>query len=160
MAREQRKRVLEQRDLADATGIHDLVQLRDLSAAGVTPETVAALGVVPLVCMAWASGYVHPKEREVALAAAEAAGISKDSATFAMFSSWLDAQPNLDLLEIWGTYVRALQKRVTVETFRVLRESLLHRSRLIAEAAGGPGDRGEVTGEEAAMLERIAAILA
>lgn len=159
-AREQRQRVLAQRDLAEATGIHDLVQLRDLIAAGVTPTTVAALGVVPLVCVAWASGYVHPKEREVAQRAAVAAGIPQESETFAMFSSWLDERPDLDLLDVWGTYLRALHLRVTAETYDELRRSLLARTRMIAEAAGGPDDRGEVTPEEAATLQRITDLFA
>lgn len=160
LAREDRKRVLAQRDLADATGIHDPVHLRDLVAAGVTPQTVAAVGVVPLVCVAWASGHVHPKERAAALAAAVAMGIPDDSATFTMFSSWLDERPDLDLLDLWQTYLRALQTRVTAATFNELRTNLLARSRAIAEAAGGPDDRGEVSPEEAAALERIADLLA
>lgn len=158
-AREQRQRVLAQRELAEATGIHDMVQLNDLIVAGVTPETVAALGVVPLVVVAWASGFVHPREREVALAAAIAAGIPESSQAFTMFSSWLDERPGVDLLEVWGTYVRALKARVGHETYGQLRTNLLERARKIAEAAGGPDDRGAVSVEEAAALERITAIL-
>jgi hypothetical protein len=159
LEREERKRVLAQRDLGDATGIHDLVQLRELIVAGVTPRTVAALGIVPLVCVAWASGYVHPNERAVALAAAVAAGVSAESDAFSMFSSWLDEQPDLLLLDIWGSYLRALRRRVPAATYDELRNHLLVRSRKIAEAAGGPGDRGEVSSAEAEVLARIKELL-
>ncbi len=156
--REQRQRVLAQRDLADATGIHDALLLRDFVSAGLTPDTVAALAVVPLVVVAWASGSVHPREREVALAAAVAAGIPRNSESFAMYSSWLDERPDLNLLDVWGTYVRALKRRLPPETYDELRRELLDRARKIAEAAGGPGNRGEITADEAIALERISAL--
>jgi hypothetical protein len=126
----------------------------------VTLQTVAAIGVVPLVCVAWASGYVHPKERDAALVAAVAMGIPAESATFAMLASWLDERPGFDLLDLWQKYLRALQTRVTVSTYNELRANLLARATTIAEAAGGPGDRGEVCPEEAATLARIADLLA
>jgi hypothetical protein len=159
LAKEQRQRILAQRDLAEATGIYDPVQLRDLMSAGLTLDTVAALGVVPLVAVAWASGSVHPRERAVALTAVVAAGIPEASEAYSTFSSWLDERPDLNLLEIWGTYVRALRSRLTSETYDELRRSLLARARKIAEAAGGPGDRGEITLEEAAAIERIASLI-
>lgn len=160
VAREQRQRVLAQRDLADATGIRNLVQLRDLMNAGMTPDTVAALAVVPLVVVAWASGSVHPRERAVAHAAAVAAGIPEESEAFEMYTSWLDEKPDLDLLEIWGTYVRALRPRISISTYDELSSCLLARARKIAEAAGGPDDRGAIIAEEAAALEKIATLLA
>jgi len=142
IAREQRARVLAQRDLVEATGIHDLEILRELIAAGLTPETITALAFVPLVAVAWASGSVHPREREVAIAAAIDAGIPRSSEAFAMYATWLEAAPEFDLLEVWGKYVRALRFRVTVETYAQLCTALVERARRIAEAAGGPGMRG------------------
>ncbi len=159
MANEQRQRVLAQRDLVEATGIHDVLQLRDLMSAGLTLDTVAALAVVPLVAVAWASGSVHPRERDAALAAAIAAGIPGSSEAFQMYSSWLDERPAVDILQVWGTYVRALRARVTEATYDELRRNLLARARKIAEAAGGAGDRGEISAEEAATLERIAELV-
>lgn len=160
LAREERQRVLAQRELAEATGIRDPVQLRDLMHTGMTPDTVAALAVVPLVVVAWASGSVHPRERSVARRAALAAGIPEESDAFEMYSSWLDVHPDLDLLEIWGTYVRALRARVSLSTYTELSSCLLARSRKIAEAAGGPDDRGAICPEEAAAIDRIATLLA
>lgn len=158
-ARALRQRTLAQSDLAEAIGIHDLLHLRELMAAGVTPDTVAALAVVPLVTVAWASGHVHPRERDAAMAAAIAAGIPESSEAFAMFSSWLDNRPEGKLLEIWGDYVRALRRRVAPATYDEIRTNLLQRARTIAEAAGGPDDRGEITVEEVAALAQIAQML-
>lgn len=158
-AREQRRRVLAQDELAVATGIYDILQLRELISIGLTADTVTALAVVPLVAVAWASGSVHPREREVALSGAIAAGIPESSEAFAIYSTWLDERPDLNLLEVWGTYARALRSRVDPKTFEELRAKLLGRARKIAEAAGGPADTGAISVEEAAALEQIAALL-
>ncbi len=158
-ARTQRQQALAQHDLADATGIRSIPHLRELMSAGVIPDTVAALAVIPLVAVAWASGHVHPRERDAAVSAALAAGISESSEAFAMFCSWLDDRTDPKLLEVWGDYVRVLRTRVGPAAFDELRTNLLHRARKIGEAAGGPDDRGEITTEEAAVIEQITKFL-
>jgi len=61
------------------------------------PETVMALGLVPLVFAAWADGEIQSREREAILRAAAERSIPVDSDNYRMLRDWLEHRP--------GTYI-------------------------------------------------------
>src|SRR5947209_2087047 len=72
----------EKKKLAHVSGIIEEHVLTSLEKAGVRAETLAAVGIVPMVEVAWCDGTVAPEEREAVLNAAVAQGIHPDSAAY------------------------------------------------------------------------------
>src|SRR5919109_4846649 len=80
--------------LAAASGITDAAVLAQLAAVDLSSETMAALALVPLVEVAWADGRLEAKERSALLAAAEQAGVRKDSASYQLLEEWFRERPS------------------------------------------------------------------
>jgi hypothetical protein len=123
--------------LAAASGITDAAVLEQLAAVDLSSETVAALSLVPLVEVAWADGRLDDKERSALLAAAEHAGLSKDSASYQLLEEWFRERPSPKLLAAWKAYVSGLARALDHQASQALKQDLLGRARLVAEAAGG-----------------------
>jgi hypothetical protein len=123
--------------LAAATGITDAAVLEQLAALDLSSETLAALSLVPLVEVAWADGSLDAKEQSALLAAAEQTGLSKNSASYQLLEEWLREQPSPKLLETWKAYVAILSSTLNDQAKQALKQDLLGRARLVAEAAGG-----------------------
>jgi hypothetical protein len=123
--------------LAAASGITDAAVLEQLAAVDLSSETVAALALVPLVEVAWADATLEAKERSALLAATAHAGLSKDSASYQLLEEWLRERPSPKLLDAWKAYVAGLSRTLDVHAKEALRQDLLGRARMIAEAAGG-----------------------
>lgn len=136
MRQEQQRRELTEA-LSQASGIKDPEVLRKLVDLGVQPRTLAPLALVPLVEVAWADGSMAPKEREAIVAAAEAAGLDRGSAGFALLESWLEERPEPALRQVWFEYVRALCSALDEAGRQRLRSEVMGRARAVAEAAGG-----------------------
>lgn len=146
--------------LAEASGIQDPEILDRLVALDLDGATVAALGLVPLVEMAWADGAVHEREREAVLRAAEQAGTTRETAAHVLLESWLDRRPEPALLDAWKDYAGALAASLPGAERQALRHDLLDRARTVAEAAGGFLGVGKVSDAEEAVLEELEAALA
>jgi uncharacterized membrane protein YebE (DUF533 family) len=123
--------------LTAASGITDAAVLEQLAAIDLSSETVAALALVPLIEVAWADGRLDAKERSALLAAAEHAGLSKDSASYQWLEEWCRERPSPQVLAAWKAYVAALSRTLTVQATHALKQDLLGRARVVAEAAGG-----------------------
>ncbi|GBD26965.1 hypothetical protein HRbin30_02308 [bacterium HR30] len=136
MRQEQQRRELTEA-LSQASGIKDPEVLRKLVDLGIQPRTLAPLALVPLVEVAWADGSMAPKEREAIVAAAEAAGLDRGSAGFALLESWLEERPEPALRQVWFEYVRALCSALDEAGRERLRSEVMGRARAVAEAAGG-----------------------
>jgi hypothetical protein len=142
--------------LAAASGITDVAVLAQLAAVDLSSETVAALSLVPLVEVAWADGRLDDKERSALLAAAEHAGLSKDSASYQLLEEWLRQRPSPKLLAAWKAYVAALARMLDVQATQALKQDLLGRAREVAEAAGGFLGLGKrVSSAEQAVLTEL-----
>lgn len=63
--------------LAESIGVADEAILATLQELGYTRDTVRLLHLVPLVQVAWASGSVTPREREMVLRLCEWRGVGK-----------------------------------------------------------------------------------
>ena len=123
---------------------------------GLNVDTWAAVSLVPLVEVAWASGKVEAKERTAVLTAAEANGILPGSPSHQLLTSWLEAKPDARLVETWAGYVEQLCAQIPPAQQHALREELIGRARHVAEAAGGfLGLGNKVSPAEEAALEKL-----
>jgi hypothetical protein len=144
--------------LAKASGISHPDVLDHLVMLGLDAQTVIALGLVPLIDVAWADGKMAERERLAVLSAAREKGIDDASPAGLLLASWLSAPPPPKLREVWIDYVRALCRELSPLERGELRDDLLGRARAIAESAGGfLGLGSKVSPEEQQELARLEA---
>jgi hypothetical protein len=123
--------------LGAVSGIQDRALLQDLLAAGIRPETFAALSLLPLCEVAWADGAISSRERDAVLAAAAQHGIESGSPARALLEHWLATQPELKMMAAWKEYIATIASRLTPERAQKLAEEILGRARTIAATSGG-----------------------
>jgi len=146
-----------QESLAAATGVRDSTVLHKLSTLGITSDTLLALGLVPLVAIAWADGTLDDQERHAIIANLGVAGIVADSPAGQLVQSWLSNPPPASMLEAWSAYTSALAAALSPPERQSLRDSVLGRARAVAEAAGGVlGFGNPVSKAEEALLQKLA----
>jgi hypothetical protein len=144
--------------LAKASGISHPAVLDHLVKLGLDAETVIALGLVPLIDVAWADGKMAEKERLAVLSAAREKGIDDASPAGLLLASWLSAPPPPKLRNAWIDYVRALCQKLEPHERTELRDDLLGRARAVAEAAGGVlGLGSKISSQEQQELARLEA---
>lgn len=157
------KKLKDQRELAATkeeiqrlTGITSdavLSALADLKLGG---AAVMVMSMYPLVEVAWADGSVHPKERKVVMQQAENVGLAPGSEAALLLAQWLDEKPELSWHQLWADYVSELVKKMKPEDRELLKNEVLGRARLVAEAAGGFLGAGfAVSKAEKSTLERL-----
>jgi hypothetical protein len=123
--------------LAELTEIQDQPLLEKLVQLGIRPGKWAALSLIPLVEVAWASGRVEKQERRAVLSAAEANGVTKGSAAYELLEQWLAERPDPAFLQAWGEYIVGLCVELGEAERAALQQEILGRARQVAEAAGG-----------------------
>ncbi len=123
--------------LGELTGIQNVEVLGSLNELGVSGETMAALGLAPLVEVAWADGRIDSEEKDAVLTAAHASGIKPGSAPYTLLLEWLDSQPGPELRQGWKEYIADLATSMDAESMETLRTSLVGRAEAVAQAAGG-----------------------
>src|SRR5690606_12231677 len=96
-----------------------------------------ALGLYPLVRVAWADGSVSEAERDAVLRAAADEGIAEDTPNYQLLQGWLEDCPDSALQEAWQNYARALAQELDATHLATVRNSMLQRARQVADAAGG-----------------------
>jgi len=142
--------------LAAVCGVHDEAVLDRLIELNISPETLAAIHVVPLVQVAWADGSVEPKERAAIIQAAREAGIEPRDGHYPLLEHWLCENPGREMLEAWEHHVQSLCKQLTPEEVAKLKNDTLTLARKVAEAAGGLlGLGSKISKAERAMLDRL-----
>jgi hypothetical protein len=123
--------------LIQVSGIHDEAVLDRLIELNISPETLAAMSVVPLVSVAWADGDIHAKEREVIISAAKNAGIQPQEGRYPLLEHWLNKHPGPEMVEAWKHYIEGLCKQLSPQEIEELKHDLLDLARKVAQAAGG-----------------------
>jgi hypothetical protein len=142
--------------LQAATGLTDPQVLDRLIALQVRGETLAAFWLYPLVEVAWADGKLDRKERDAILEAAKAGGIAAGSAGFEALEAALADGPTEARREVWFAYARDLSARLDPKERRAVREDLVQRARVVAEASGGILGMRKISSDEQRVLDRIA----
>lgn len=148
----------EQREaLKSASGIEDVAVLDGLVAAGISPESLTSVSLVPLVAVAWADKKMEDAEKAAILQAAEAGDISPGSASYATMEAWLDKQPGQDLLDAWKAYIVAIKDNLEPAALNQLKTSIIGRAESVAKAAGGfLGVGNKVSDVEQKVLDDLA----
>jgi len=146
----------ERRKVGHVTGIVEEHVLDSLVKAGVKSETLAAVGLIPIVEVAWCDGSVAPEERDAVLNAAVAHDIHEDSASYALLKRWLDERPDPQIVAAWKEYVRELAKISPKETIAAMKKVMLDRAHRVAAAAGGFLGLSTISKHEHAKIEELA----
>lgn len=144
--------------LRSVSGIDDDGVLQKLAGAGVTPESLSAVSLIPLVSVAWCDDSMETTEKQAILDAAAASGIEKESAAAELLDSWLASRPGKELLESWKAYVGTLKENLDEAAFSQLKASVVNRAETIAEAAGGFFGLGSVSDKEKKAIADLAAV--
>jgi uncharacterized tellurite resistance protein B-like protein len=156
--REKAQRQATVTELKNATNITDERLLQTLVDLEINAETVTALGMIPLIAVAWADGKLDDSERQAILRAASEHGIQAPTDEFALLERWLEHTPGPDLLDTWKAYTRDIASQLDEAQRKTLCANLLQSAQEIAEAAGGfLGLTSPVSREERAMLDALAA---
>ena len=142
--------------LVAASGIQDRILIHELAENGAKPDLVAALGLVPLVEVAWADGGVSGVERAGVLKAAVSMGVVSGSAAYQLLEAWLEQEPDEGVEEAWKGYVKALVATLHAEQIQKLKAAVMGRAQAVAEAAGGFLGLGrKISVTEQAALDRL-----
>ena len=158
--REQQQKEDGMKALAANCGVTDAGVLEALLNAGIEPETLPALTLLPLVAVAWADGSVDSKERTAVLEAVESAGISKGDAPYALLDAWLEVRPPENFMDAWEGYARELQEILGEKQRETFRRDIVESARSVADASGGVlGLGSRISREEKEVLKRIEAAL-
>jgi hypothetical protein len=154
--RERLEQLERRQQLAHVSGIRDEAVLDRLLGLGITAETLAALGLVPLVWVAWADGEVAAKERDRIEAMAQAAGIEPQDGRYPLLEHWLKRRPGPEMVEAWRDYIKQLRDKMSAADLQTLRREILDRAGEVARASGGLlGFGGKVSPAEQAVLATL-----
>lgn len=141
--------------LSKATGIDDATILDRLLELKIRAETVTALGLAPLVEVAWADGELDAKERAAVLKQASEQGFAAGSIEHALLESWLGRKPEASLLVAWTSLVRGMCQKLGPDEVAKLKASIVGRARSVASASGGVLGVGKTSSAESQVLARI-----
>lgn len=149
----------QQKKMAEAVGIQDAEVIEALHELGYTPETVTLLHLVPLIQVAWASGDVSEKERELIYQAARSRGVSLGSPAETQLNEWLTKKPSDAFFANTLRAIRIFIEALPGNQRREARQDLVSYSRSIAQSSGGFLGIGAISDEEHAVLNEIAELL-
>lgn len=154
--RERLDRLERRQQLAHVSGIRDEAILDRLLGLGITAESLAALGLVPLVWVAWADGEVASKERERIVAMAQAAGIEPQNGRYPLLEHWLKRRPAPEMFAAWRDYIKQLREQMAAADLETLRREIVDRAGEVARASGGIlGIGPRVSPAEQAVLAQL-----
>src|ERR1700752_223416 len=154
--RQRREADAQQKELAEGSGIANEEILKTLQELGYTRDTVLLLPLVPLISVAWADDKVSGPERELIIEAARLRGIAEDTAAYKQLNNWLSNRPSDEFVEQTLRVISALADTELSDEKETRRQNLLGLATRVAEASGGILGLGKVSGEEQALLDRIA----
>ena len=164
---EEDKRLLEElRKKEKREALRELVQVEDdaflerLIELGISPETVLALTLVPLIAVVWADGKLEDREREAIIKAAEENGILEGTAEYQLLETWLSRRPDQEMFESWKKYIRGIWENFDHEERSQMRKTTLDRALAVAESAGGfLGLTSKVSASERAVIDEMENVL-
>ena len=142
--------------LSSTSGLTDPDLLRELADLGFTPETVVLLPLVPIIQVAWAEGGVSAAERDLIVSLARARGVEAGGPADQQLTGWMTTRPSDKVLESAGRLIRAMLESGSAAAGGISAGDLVAYCEQIASASGGVFGIGRVSGEERALLKRIA----
>ena len=145
--------------LREATLIVDDLLLDELIRMEVTPLTLSAVSLSPVILIAWADGQVDPKERKAILKIALADGVSSESPVWKLIESWLVHRPSPELAASWWRYITHVSHSLTTEARSIWLNHLIDQAKVVAKASGGFLGIGAISAEERRIIERLEQLL-
>ncbi|MBE2248743.1 MAG: hypothetical protein IAE78_04270 [Myxococcus sp.] len=154
--KDQQARAATTAEIQRLTGITNPAVLDALCNLKLGGAAVMVMSLFPLIEVAWADGSVTEKERRVVLQQAENVGVGAGTEAALLLAQWLDEKPELSWYQLWADYVGELVKRMKPEERELLKNEVLGRARLVAEASGGFLGAGfAVSAAEKAVLANL-----
>ena len=154
--RKRREEEAKRQELAAGTGTANAEILQTLAELGYTRDTVLLLHLVPLISIAWADDKVSGPERDLIIEAAKLRGIDEESAAYKQLNDWLTNRPSDAFLDQTLRVIANLAESNTPEETATRRQNLLDLATRVAAASGGILGLGKISGEEQALIDRIA----
>ena len=142
-------------DLRRATNMPNDAVLDKLLELGMTPQTLAALALVPLIEVAWADGEIQENERTAILRGAHGKGLEQGTPGYDLLQDWLTRKPKPELFETWHAYIKALLSQLNEEQNRLMKNQIVGFAKMVAASAGGFLGIGKVSSSEEKVLARI-----
>ena len=143
--------------LKAASGIEDDAVLQGLIEQGITPESLTAVSLIPLVAVAWADREMADSEKQAILRAAADAGVTSDSTAYEVVEGWLETRPTSDLLKAWKNYVTSIKSKLDPSATGQLKHSVMTRSKEVARASGGYLGLSKISAAEQAVIDELEA---
>lgn len=143
-------------DISRLTGISNPNVLNTLADMKLGSAATLVMSMFPLVEVAWADGVLDDAERKVVLEQAASVGIKSGSEAAVFLARWLDERPEFAWHALWADYVGELSKKLASGDRELLKNEVLGRARLVAEASGGVLGLGfNVSPAEKRVLEKL-----
>lgn len=150
----------ERQELAGVTGVGDEDILMTLQELGYNRETVRLLYLVPLIQVAWASGSVTQREREIVLDAAGLIDIRAGTQVHEQLTEWLNNRPDHKFFDQTLRVIREIMETLPSEKRKSGAYGLVTFCKNVAAASGGIlGFGNKISDEESTVIERIASEL-
>ena len=153
--RKEQDRAATESALTAVLGAEDAELVTQLMDHGIDEKSLVALGIVPLVWVAWADGKLDERERKAVLQSAASAGVEPGGDGYTLLEGWLSRRPDPALYDAWLAYAAELRGQLSVDARTTLKKKLAGRARSVAEAAGGFLGINTISSDEQAVLDRI-----
>ena len=143
-------------ELRQLTGITQEQVLDALAALKLGGAATLVMALYPIIEVAWADGQIDERERRVILDLARTLGLSEGTPAAEYLAKWLVEKPELRWHALWADYVKALAAQMKHDDKALLKNTILGRARVVAEASGGfLGVAFRVSGAEAKVLTAL-----
>jgi len=146
-------------ELSEITGFSDIGILAKVVDLGVTPMTLAAFSIVPMLHVAWSDRVLDDAERNSILLQATASGLKSTSPAYALLESWLTERANPELFRAWKLYHETLARHLSQDERDRLKADLMAKADSVARASGGFLGFAAVSSEERAALAELEEVL-
>lgn len=147
-------------ELADALGATDQDILATLEEVGVDRSMLSLLHLVPLIYVAWASGSVSEREREVLLDLFRAAGVEEGSADWDRAVAMLETRPSFERFDQALRILRVLSGVKTRPQGRIEPAQLVGYCKQVAAASRSLLGLGpKISADEQRALDYVETIL-
>ncbi|PQO27993.1 hypothetical protein C5Y96_16580 [Blastopirellula marina] len=134
--REQIKYDEQVEELSKAIGIEDKSLIQSLMDLGITPHSMAALTMYPMVCVAYADGVLNLEERDLIMKMANEWNMKPGDAGFEVLNHWLVEGPTEDGFAVWKKYIQTVMTQMTPQQIADLKLSIMNRSHAVATVVG------------------------
>lgn len=135
--KEKMERTYTKKDIQQLTGISNEVVLEKLADLKIGGAAVLVMSYYPLVAVAWADGHIRPQEKDIIMRLVDSMGAQAAGPTHEYLDKWLAEKPEPMWMRLWTEYVQALCEKMKPEDRELLKNTVVGRARVVAEAAGG-----------------------